>query len=325
MSYRRTDSADVAGRIADRLILAFSKGNVFWDVESIPVGADFRRVIEAEVMRADAIVVVIGPMWLKAANASGNRRLDDKYDFIKFELESALRLGKVIIPVLVRGARMPGPDDLPGSIRDIAFRTAVQVRPDSDFHRDMNLLIQAIKSRKAEKYHSPRSPRSKPPTQPSKGWWSIRSPRPAKAKIPPIVRPGRAAPSRRNLYAVGAFVVAFLLWKIATSGIGPTEKPNRTSFPILISPPKVMPVSPSKTMPSGYIPDGSAPPPAPSDPSYPPRASAQSPGNPWDFRDAVPAAPSPPGYHPAPPPGDSVPAAPMAPAATPPRPSGVLD
>ena len=41
ISYRREDSADVTGRIYDRLIQVFPQ-SVFRDVDSIPLGVDFR-------------------------------------------------------------------------------------------------------------------------------------------------------------------------------------------------------------------------------------------------------------------------------------------
>ena len=41
ISYRRTDS-DIAGRIADHLLAEFGRDSVFLDVDSIPVGRDFR-------------------------------------------------------------------------------------------------------------------------------------------------------------------------------------------------------------------------------------------------------------------------------------------
>jgi hypothetical protein len=42
ISYRRTDSADVVGRIYDRLLSSYSKEKIFKDVDSIPLGVDFR-------------------------------------------------------------------------------------------------------------------------------------------------------------------------------------------------------------------------------------------------------------------------------------------
>jgi hypothetical protein len=42
ISYRRDDSADVAGRIYDRLVDSFGEDLVFKDVDNIPFGMDFK-------------------------------------------------------------------------------------------------------------------------------------------------------------------------------------------------------------------------------------------------------------------------------------------
>ena len=151
ISYRRSDSADQAGRIFDRLAASFSKSKVFKDVDSIPAGSDFRRVIKEAVEKSDIVVVIIGPNWLTAVDERGRRRLDDENDFVRFELEVALALEKVVIPVLVRNGSVPHARDLPPTIREIASRHAVSVRPDPDFHRDMDRLIQAVRARDAER------------------------------------------------------------------------------------------------------------------------------------------------------------------------------
>ena len=146
ISYRRNDSADQAGRIFDRLVGAFSKPRVFKDVDSVPAGADFRRVIEQAVQKADVFILIIGPGWLKATDDRGRRRLDATNDFVRMELECALELGKIIIPVLVGQSEMPVASELPVTLSEVAYRNAVSVRRDPDFHRDMDRLIDAIKS-----------------------------------------------------------------------------------------------------------------------------------------------------------------------------------
>jgi hypothetical protein len=146
LSYRRGDSQDVTGRIFDALQGHFGPGAVFKDVDSIPAGQDFRRVLEAAVKRADVVLVVIGPRWLAAEGAAGGRRLDEPNDFVRVEVELALKARKPVIPVLVGSVPIPAADDLPASLRDLAFRNAVPVRPDPDFHRDTERLVAAIEA-----------------------------------------------------------------------------------------------------------------------------------------------------------------------------------
>jgi hypothetical protein len=144
LSYRRSDSQDVTGRIYDALTERFSKQVVFKDVDSIPLGKDFRRVLDRAVKGADVIIAVIGPAWATAADAAGQRRLDDPDDFVRLELERALELGKPVIPVTVSGAPMVAAADLPPSLQALAFQNGLPVRPDPDFHNDVARLIAAL-------------------------------------------------------------------------------------------------------------------------------------------------------------------------------------
>lgn len=142
INYRRDDSEDVTGRMYDRLVQEFGKGSVFKDVEDILPGVDFRRVLEYEVSCTDVMLVVIGANWINRRN---KRRLHDPNDFVRFEIETALKRNIPVIPVLVgRRARLPQGRHLPESIRDLVYRNAVPVRADPDFHRDMSRLIEGI-------------------------------------------------------------------------------------------------------------------------------------------------------------------------------------
>lgn len=49
-----------------------------------------------------------------------------------------------MIPVLVEGATIPRQLDLPTPLQGLAFRNAIQVRPDPDFHNDMERLCNAL-------------------------------------------------------------------------------------------------------------------------------------------------------------------------------------
>lgn len=143
ISYRRDDSADVTGRIYDRLVARMGRDRVFKDVDSIPLGVDFRASLHEAVGACDVLVAVIGPRWL-ASTAEGTRRLDDARDFVRIEIEAALQRTIPVVPVLVSGAHMPGERDLPSSLAPLSYRNAVMVRPDPDFHRDMDRLIAGI-------------------------------------------------------------------------------------------------------------------------------------------------------------------------------------
>ena len=136
VSYRRTDSRQVAGRLRDHLAEVFGEENVFFDVDSVEFGVDFRDVIRATLRRSDAVVVVIGPNF-------DVERLAEEHDYVRLELKEALSQRKRIIPVLVEDARMPAPEHLPG-LEDLAYFNAAPVRADPDFRRDTARLIASL-------------------------------------------------------------------------------------------------------------------------------------------------------------------------------------
>lgn len=101
-------------------------------------------MLQDAVARADVVIVVIGKNWLDVKDAAGGRRLDDEHDFVRIEIETALAQGIPVIPVLVSGATMVAEADLPASLQQLAYRNGIPVRPDPDFHRDIDRLAAAL-------------------------------------------------------------------------------------------------------------------------------------------------------------------------------------
>jgi hypothetical protein len=97
------------------------------DVAAIDVGRDFRRAIDESVATCGALLALIGPGWLDERNESGVRRLDDPGDFVRMETACALKRDIPVIPVLVRGAKMPRSDQLPDDLKDLAYRNCVEL------------------------------------------------------------------------------------------------------------------------------------------------------------------------------------------------------
>ena len=162
ISYRREDSADVTGRIYDRLIQQFDRETVFKDVDSIPLGVDFRIYLDEQVAKCEVFLAVIGRDWMKNMGSTGKTRLDDPRDFVRIEIESALKRQIPVIPVLVSGASIPPAGRLPVSLQDLSFRNGIPVRPDPDFHRDMDRLIEYL----TQQIHGPQE-KSKEPASPA--------------------------------------------------------------------------------------------------------------------------------------------------------------
>lgn len=144
ISYRRSDSQDVTGRIYDRLVSRFDRKQVFKDVDNTPLGVSFPLHIQQMLGKSGIVLVIIGPTWLNAADEQGRRRLNDPNDFVRVEVETALRANIPVVPVLVSNASMPLAGELPSSIRKLMSRNGIKVRPDPDFNNDMNRLFTGI-------------------------------------------------------------------------------------------------------------------------------------------------------------------------------------
>ncbi len=144
ISYRRNDSADVVGRIYDRLASIFNEKNIFMDVNAIPIGGDFHEFIDQSIYNSDVLLVVIGPRWV---NSFHHKEVSKKecVDFVFLEIESAIRQNTHIIPVIVGNATMPIENELPNEIKLLSRKNGVHVRPDPDFRNDIDRLVMGIK------------------------------------------------------------------------------------------------------------------------------------------------------------------------------------
>lgn len=144
ISYRRSDSADIVGRIYDSLVEVFGRESIFKDVDSIPLGVDFKQYLDQKVSECRVLLAVIGDDWLDARDAQGQRRLDDPDDFVRIEIQSALERDIPVIPLLVRGAQMPDEDRLPPDLHKLVYKNGMPIRPDPDFHHDIDRLVAAL-------------------------------------------------------------------------------------------------------------------------------------------------------------------------------------
>lgn len=140
INYRRLDTEGYVGRLYDHLLKQFKSHDIFMDVQNIEPGADFVEVLENAVSECDIFLAVMGPHWGTLKNEQGERRLDEWNDFVRIELESALKQNKIVIPVLMGGARMPNPSILPDSIKSLSRRNAISLSH-SRFASDVEDLI----------------------------------------------------------------------------------------------------------------------------------------------------------------------------------------
>ena len=145
INYRRQDSQSAAGRLADHIKENLAGVPVFRDVETIEPGVDFIEAINRALESCGVLLAVIGPNWLSLTDAAGRRRLDNPNDYTRLEITTALTRNNVrVIPVLVEGAQMPEPDDLPEELQALCRRNAIELT-DKRWNFDVSQLIDALR------------------------------------------------------------------------------------------------------------------------------------------------------------------------------------
>lgn len=136
ISYRRSDAQHASDRIFDRLGFRYGEQRVFKDVDSIPLGANFREVLTDAVDRCDVFLAIISPDWAG--------RLADPDDFVRIETEHALSRDIPIIPLFVHSATPPTKTDLPESLHGFADQQGLPIRGGPNFNDDIEYLIDGI-------------------------------------------------------------------------------------------------------------------------------------------------------------------------------------
>jgi hypothetical protein len=98
-----------------------------------------------EVAKCEVLLAVIGRNWLDARDEHGNRRLDDPNDFVVIEIKAALQRDIPVVPILVEGARIPNPNQLPKELEELSVRNALNVHH-SSFHSDVDRLVKGVQA-----------------------------------------------------------------------------------------------------------------------------------------------------------------------------------
>jgi len=143
ISYRREITAGEARALYNDLVDRLGKNSVFMDVDSIALGRDFRSALQSTLASCDLMLVLIGRNWADVKDEQGRTRLQNPGDFVRLEIEAALKRDIVVMPVLVQGAHMPAAEQLPPEINDLAYRNGFELshtRWESDIGEMMRRL-----------------------------------------------------------------------------------------------------------------------------------------------------------------------------------------
>jgi hypothetical protein len=133
--WRPDGTQAVTQRIAD-LIRSRYRAEIVWDVP-MPDSAAFAQRVETTMQPCNAVLVVIGPDWLRARSPRGLPWQDDPSDPVAVGLVAALRQKKLIVPLLVHGAAMPSAGDLTPQFAALVLHQGVVLREDPLFLTDL--------------------------------------------------------------------------------------------------------------------------------------------------------------------------------------------
>ena len=164
ISYRRETVAGEARALFNDLVARLGKNSVFMDVDSIALGRDFRTVLLKILGSCDLMLVIIDKDWAGVKDEGGRTRLGDPGDYVRLEVEAALKRDIVVTPVLVKGAHMPAADQLPAEIRDLVYRNGFELSHNR-WESDVGEMIRRLGldlpggGRQIETDHWPISPR----------------------------------------------------------------------------------------------------------------------------------------------------------------------
>jgi len=137
ISYRREDSGAWADRIRNRLRSMLGSDRVVLDIDDIAHGPNFASALTERVNKSDAVVMIIGKNW-------HTKTLADPNDRVRIEIEAALNRKIRITPVLVDGASMPQPGDLPESLKALTHMRPIDLSSEH-FDADMKRLEEALR------------------------------------------------------------------------------------------------------------------------------------------------------------------------------------
>jgi hypothetical protein len=124
------------------------------------------------------LLALIGEEWLTITDEHGHRRLDNRDDFVRLEIEAALTRKVRVIPILVDGARMPREDELPDSLAGLVRRQALELSP-ARFDFDTNRLLKVLDATLAEA-------RTAQDEAPSMGAPARKTPDPGATELPKV-------------------------------------------------------------------------------------------------------------------------------------------
>lgn len=127
--YRHSDTGYQPELIKEKLTKILGKEIVFYDHDIEPA-VNWKETLNEKIEMSEIMLVLIGKEWLIDNNE--RKRLFDPKDEVRYEIEFALEKvnsekGYSIYPLLFEGAKMPGEDEVPESIKLLTKMQATEI------------------------------------------------------------------------------------------------------------------------------------------------------------------------------------------------------
>lgn len=149
ISYRRDDAAGFVGLLGQALRYKFRDAEMFIDIQSLSLGVDFKESIIRAIWQSTIMIVVIGPKWNAADPNTKVAKLFSSDDVVRTEIEEGLKRKLLMIPIVLPGAAMPQPFQLPDSLHALCAKGARLFQP-GDIDRQIESFVAEIGHRRLE-------------------------------------------------------------------------------------------------------------------------------------------------------------------------------
>ena len=144
ISYRREDATGKARQLHENLERHFGEDSTFLDVD-MEGGLRYKQMIKNALDSCEVFLAIIGPNWLTIKDKNNVRRLDQEDDWVRFEIEAALKREDIlVIPVLVGNAKPPQPDELPKPLESLMGEIQAETLREDHWDSDLTRLIKTI-------------------------------------------------------------------------------------------------------------------------------------------------------------------------------------
>lgn len=144
ISYRVRDTQAATGRLVDALKQHFDDDQIFLDIDKIEPGLDFTEVISKYLDSSDIMLVIIGPDWMAYNSEKNTYRINEKNDWVRLEIATALQRNIRVVPVLLEGASLPDEELLTDDLKPLLRRQSYEIS-NKRWKYDSEQLVEFLK------------------------------------------------------------------------------------------------------------------------------------------------------------------------------------